>query len=218
MATSVHPIQGGTEVKRLAREGGPFCEIADAVARDAVIAGALRLRAIRVLGSRATKDRVACCVQTAWIRALHTARIRGDAAQCGVLALSALLGYLVRSVDLVGRELWDPARDPDRDRGAIAVDLEDENTHAIALVLGSSGGEDPVDRAMQAETRCRLLEALRALPPDARRVVALRYLVEMSGAEVGALDGQSLEAVRARLYRAMSQLRRVDLSDLLEAA
>lgn len=59
-----------------------------------------------------------------------------------------------------------------------------------------------------APSQCEgLRTALAALPPEQRRVIALRYQAELDLAEIAALCRLPLSTVKSRLYRALAALR-----------
>lgn len=61
----------------------------------------------------------------------------------------------------------------------------------------------------QRETGARVREAVRALPARYREVVVLRYLEDLSAAEIGDVLGLERNAVDVRLSRARQRLRQV---------
>jgi RNA polymerase sigma-70 factor (ECF subfamily) len=66
----------------------------------------------------------------------------------------------------------------------------------------------PGEAALGAETRRRIWEAFRRLPPRQREVFALRYVEERSTPEVAAALGLTTGSVKRHLYRAIRSLRR----------
>jgi RNA polymerase sigma factor (sigma-70 family) len=69
----------------------------------------------------------------------------------------------------------------------------------------ASAGLDPGSSGIAA--RLDLRQAVNALEPELRMVVALRHYVGMDSVEIGALLGISPVTVRTRLHRALGQLR-----------
>lgn len=67
--------------------------------------------------------------------------------------------------------------------------------------------EHPVSAAGAVESRDRIVRALGTLTPRQRRVVVLRYLLDLSEAEVAADLGISVGTVKSTASRALSQLR-----------
>jgi RNA polymerase sigma-70 factor (ECF subfamily) len=72
------------------------------------------------------------------------------------------------------------------------------------------GGEDEVVAGLDAG---RVLGVLDALPDDQREVVVLRFLLDLPLAEVAAVVGRSVPAVKALQHRGLAGLRR-QLEDL----
>jgi RNA polymerase sigma-70 factor (sigma-E family) len=68
--------------------------------------------------------------------------------------------------------------------------------------------ESPVEPEDAAVLRVTLAQALRALPARQRDAVVLRYLVDMSEADVAASLGIAPGTVKAHLHRAVEHLRR----------
>ena len=79
-----------------------------------------------------------------------------------------------------------------------------------ARVAEPSGGAapSPEEIAVASDERERLLAALGALPPDARDVLACRYLLDLSEAETAAALDLRVGTVKSRTARALEQLRR----------
>src|SRR5438105_15547315 len=67
----------------------------------------------------------------------------------------------------------------------------------------------PEDAAAAAELRTELLRAMNALRPDDRLVLAYRYFLEFSEAEMADALGVARGTVKSRLSRAMARLREV---------
>lgn len=88
-------------------------------------------------------------------------------------------------------------------------------TVAGAEAFGAPGGTDdleghdpgPEDLAASADVAARLEAAVAALPADARTVVVLRDLEQLSTREVAELLGVSETVVKVRLHRAHARLR-----------
>jgi RNA polymerase sigma-70 factor (ECF subfamily) len=78
---------------------------------------------------------------------------------------------------------------------------------------------DPVDSAIRADERARLVRAIDALPADQRDVLVWRFLADLSPSETAVLMSRSPEAVRALQHRALLALRtRLGTSLSAEAA
>jgi RNA polymerase sigma-70 factor (ECF subfamily) len=66
---------------------------------------------------------------------------------------------------------------------------------------------DPLSSAVTGQRRGRVAEALAALPPLDREVLALRFEEELALRELAAVLGVPLPTAKARLYRALCRLR-----------
>ncbi len=92
----------------------------------------------------------------------------------------------------------------------------------LRLVTGPRAGRkpgigQPADRGLLDDERFeRVRHAVRKLAPKYREVVVLRYLEEMSPAEIGDVLGLKRNAVEVRLSRARGQLKE-DLAGMLES-
>jgi RNA polymerase sigma-70 factor (subfamily 1) len=87
-------------------------------------------------------------------------------------------------------------------------DLPLSDQSAIALVdrlIGS--GTSPSGRLIRDEQRLRLRAALEGLPARDREVLVMRYLEQLSGAEIASVLGIGEGAVKMRLLRAAERLR-----------
>jgi RNA polymerase sigma factor (sigma-70 family) len=75
--------------------------------------------------------------------------------------------------------------------------------------LGLPGdGASPADAAASEDMRRRIWAALRRLPARQREVFVLRYVEELSTAEVAAVLALSAGSVKQHLFRAIHRLRR----------
>jgi RNA polymerase sigma-70 factor, ECF subfamily len=83
-------------------------------------------------------------------------------------------------------------------------DVSSESEHAHK----SGWGESPERGFLRREQLRRISQAITKLPPDLRRVCLLRNVMELSTQEVAARLGISNTAVRLRLFRAHSRLRK----------
>ncbi len=77
------------------------------------------------------------------------------------------------------------------------------------LIDPSDLPEHPVSAAGAVESRDQIVRALGTLTPRQRRVVVLRYLLDLSEAEVAADLGISVGTVKSTASRALAQLREV---------
>jgi RNA polymerase sigma-70 factor (sigma-E family) len=64
-----------------------------------------------------------------------------------------------------------------------------------------------LDQMVMVDERLALRDALLALPPGKRAMLALRYLEDLSEAQVADMLGCSVGTVRSQTYKAIAQLR-----------
>lgn len=67
---------------------------------------------------------------------------------------------------------------------------------------------DPVERAETADEQRRLRKAIARLTPDQQQVIVLKFVEEMSNAQVGRILGKPEGAVKALQHRALDNLRK----------
>jgi RNA polymerase sigma-70 factor (ECF subfamily) len=91
------------------------------------------------------------------------------------------------------------------------VHLHDQSARALAARL-LDNGTTPSRRLMRQELRDQVQAALDRLDPRDREVLVLRYLEQLSTAEIAATLGVSIGAVKMRHLRALQKLR-ADLGD-----
>ena len=72
---------------------------------------------------------------------------------------------------------------------------------AAAAIQDAS--DDPADAITRHETAVTAVEALRRLPADRRRALVLRFVDEMSTAEIAGVLGRSEGAVRVLIHRSL---------------
>ena len=94
-----------------------------------------------------------------------------------------------------------------RRRGRLAQVGASEAIERLVLARADSQ-PGPEARAAVREQSAELLEALRALPEDQRRVILLGYFGGLSQAEIAAVTGWPLGTVKRRVQLAMQKLRR----------
>ena len=70
-----------------------------------------------------------------------------------------------------------------------------------------SGADAPSEIMMAGERRHALMNALDALPDDAREIVVLRYFERMQARDIAELMDSTEGAIRTRLHRILRQLR-----------
>lgn len=73
---------------------------------------------------------------------------------------------------------------------------------------------DPQQLAETSEAATRLTAAINALPLRHREVIHLRYVEDLSLDEIGAVLSKGRLAIKARLHRAMEDLRRFNIGEL----
>ena len=74
---------------------------------------------------------------------------------------------------------------------------------------GAGAGPAGAGEVAGVEARLALREALLALPPGKRAVLALRYLEDLPEAQVADILGCSVGTVRSQTHKAIAQLRSV---------
>lgn len=67
---------------------------------------------------------------------------------------------------------------------------------------------DPAEAAIRRDELARAWQQVEALPEDRRRALVLRFVLELSTREIGALMGRSEGAVRVLLHRALRSVAR----------
>jgi RNA polymerase sigma-70 factor (ECF subfamily) len=108
-----------------------------------------------------------------------------------------------RLVSAHRRHVLAARRDARRERALGALEPTSE---AMADQVASPG-TTPTEGAARAETRARVLEALEAMDPDDRRVLALRHFEELSNVETARELGIEESAASKRYVRALARLR-----------
>lgn len=76
-----------------------------------------------------------------------------------------------------------------------------------AVVVTSGKAEDPDYLAEVSEERDRVLVAVRKLQPDRQELLTLKFLGELSNAEIGTVMGRSEGAVKSLYHRTLVALR-----------
>ncbi|HTX79688.1 MAG TPA: RNA polymerase sigma factor [Longilinea sp.] len=71
---------------------------------------------------------------------------------------------------------------------------------------GIPGGADLLQSVVQTERKAALAALIAALPEDERELIRLRYVAELSFAEIGHLLGCSADAAKKSLYRLLARL------------
>jgi RNA polymerase sigma-70 factor (ECF subfamily) len=81
---------------------------------------------------------------------------------------------------------------------------------AHAARISGDAAPSPEELAVAADERTRLLDRLERLPDQARLVLALRYLLDLSETETAAALGVRRGTVKSRTARALDRLRETD--------
>ncbi|MEM9594620.1 MAG: RNA polymerase sigma factor [Acidobacteriota bacterium] len=110
----------------------------------------------------------------------------------------------------IARNLWlNRRRDEHAEkRQRLEVPLSEGSWEGPAEVEGSRAEPSPEDRVLRRERRRRLQDAIRQLPPQARRCQVLR-LEGLKYREIATVLGISLQAVRSHLFQARQRLERI---------
>jgi RNA polymerase sigma-70 factor, ECF subfamily len=85
------------------------------------------------------------------------------------------------------------------------TELDETGLWELGLKAGW-GETDPESLAIRSEQRDKLKMALSALEPEAREIIVLRDLEELSGEDTARVLGMSMEAMKSRLHRARLKL------------
>jgi RNA polymerase sigma-70 factor (ECF subfamily) len=96
-------------------------------------------------------------------------------------------------------------------RNVVANQRRTKRRRPVAPIEAAAHVADPTDVEAGAATRDEVADALRAvarLPADRRRAVVLRFVEEMSTAEIAGILGKSEGAVRVLIHRALRTVAR----------
>jgi RNA polymerase sigma-70 factor (ECF subfamily) len=130
-------------------------------------------------------------VQDAILRAHKALTKQYDEARCSALQLRPWLYRTVRNLALnkhrAKRHTHEEPLDSNHDRAAIT-------------------GQPDVERRQQAE---QLRRAVSRLPDGARELIVLRFIDELSYAEIAKIVGTSEAALRGKVFRALKELRTI---------
>ncbi len=132
-------------------------------------------------------------VQDAMLRAHRALTRQYDEARCAALMLRPWLFKTVRNL------CFNKRRSKTRALEQPLADFDDERLGPFVREHGSE-----LEREQDAEL---LRDALAALPVDARELVLLRFVEEMSYADIAATVGGSEAALRGKVFRALKLLR-----------
>lgn len=92
-----------------------------------------------------------------------------------------------------------------RKRKGGEVSIDDEDNEPVAMTLRSSD-PTPEQVALSNEFSARVQGLLDRLSPDDRRMVVLRYWFDQGYEEIAEATGQTVSAVKSRLFRARQKL------------
>ncbi|HKO55394.1 MAG TPA: sigma-70 family RNA polymerase sigma factor [Thermoanaerobaculia bacterium] len=132
-------------------------------------------------------------VQDAMMRAHRALTRQYDEARCAALALRPWLFRTVRNLSLNKRR---------SKRGTLEQPLENFDDGRLGPFLSRQGSE--LERKEEVEL---LRRAMSLLPVDARELIVLRFMEEMSYAEIARTVGQSEAALRGKVFRSLKLLR-----------
>ena len=133
--------------------------------------------------------------QDAFLRAYDALTSRYDASQCSTLALRPWLFRITRNMAYNRRRARRSAREEPFP--------EADGWHIPALRYEAGAAQS---LEMQEE-RARLESALGRLSQPSRELILLRFVEELPYAEIAAVVGSGEAAVRAKVFRALRQLR-----------
>ncbi|MEA2235366.1 MAG: polymerase sigma-70 factor, subfamily [Thermoanaerobaculia bacterium] len=132
-------------------------------------------------------------VQDAMMRAHKALTRQYDEARCAALALRPWLFKTVRNLCLNKRR---------SKRSSLEQPLETFDDGRIGPFVSLEGSD--LERKEEIEL---LRRAMALLPVDARELIVLRFMEEMSYAEIASTMGQSEAALRGKVFRSLKLLR-----------
>jgi RNA polymerase sigma-70 factor (ECF subfamily) len=112
-----------------------------------------------------------------------------------------------RILRLQRQHLWSQKRGVGREE-AQGFPLPDESARVLAERLVASG-TTPSRHLIREESRAEVRRALQQLAPNDREVLVMRYLEQLSFAEIAAALGLTEGAVKVRHFRALDRVRRL---------
>jgi RNA polymerase sigma-70 factor (ECF subfamily) len=95
----------------------------------------------------------------------------------------------------------------DRRRAGWWMHFRSSSARGEEIQVVAAADPSPADRALSEETRHLIWLAFRKLPERQRQVFVLRYIEDLSTAEVAATLGLSPGSVKRHLFRAIHRLR-----------
>jgi RNA polymerase sigma-70 factor (ECF subfamily) len=132
-------------------------------------------------------------VQDALMRAHKALTRQYDEARCAALALRPWLFRTVRNLSLNKRR---------SKKSALNRPLEEFSDDRLGPYVGSADSE-----LVRREDVEMLQRAIALLPVDARELIVLRFMEEMSYAEIAKTIGSTEAALRGKVFRALRLLR-----------
>jgi RNA polymerase sigma-70 factor, ECF subfamily len=92
-----------------------------------------------------------------------------------------------------------------RKRRGGELSMDDEDNEAVTITLRSSD-PTPEQAALSNEFHARVQQMLDRLSPDDRQMIVLRYWFDHGYEEIAEATGQTVSAVKSRLFRARQRL------------
>jgi RNA polymerase sigma-70 factor (ECF subfamily) len=92
-----------------------------------------------------------------------------------------------------------------RKRRGGELSMDDEDNEAVTVTLRSSD-PTPEQAALSNEFHARVQQMLDRLSPDDRQMIVLRYWFDHGYEEIAEATGQTVSAVKSRLFRARQRL------------
>ncbi|HEX7190469.1 MAG TPA: RNA polymerase sigma factor [Thermoanaerobaculia bacterium] len=136
-------------------------------------------------------------VQDALMRAHKALTRQYDEARCATLALRPWLFRTVRNLSLNKRR---------SKKSALARPLEEFSDDRLGPYVSLTGGSVDSDLVRREDAEM-LQRAIALLPVDARELIVLRFMEEMSYGEIAKTIGSTEAALRGKVFRALRLLR-----------
>ena len=137
-------------------------------------------------------------VQDALMRAHKALTRQYDEARCAGLALRPWLFRTVRNLSLNKRR---------SKKSALDRPLEEFSDDRLGPYVISTGGSNADSELVRRQDIEMLQRAIALLPVDARELIVLRFMEEMSYADIAKTIGSTEAALRGRVFRALRLLR-----------
>lgn len=133
--------------------------------------------------------------QDALVKACHALTTRYDAGKCSALQMEPWLFRITRNLAYNRRRARASRKE---------VSVAD---HGEVQAAGLNHDAEVIRQLESMEEHRTLRLALRRLHPEARDLILLRFLEEMSYAEIASIAGCGEAAVRGKVFRALRKLR-----------